>query len=62
MADDKSKRDFHDRDRVSGDEQYEVAYFARKFQLTIPEARELISKHGNDRATLEREAKALGSQ
>ncbi|TPM19230.1 DUF3606 domain-containing protein [Mesorhizobium sp. B2-3-3] len=57
MADDKSKRDF--RDRVSGGEDYEVAYFARKFQLTIPEARALIAKHGNDRETLEREATAL---
>ncbi|MER8718303.1 DUF3606 domain-containing protein [Mesorhizobium sp. M0999] len=59
MPDDKSKRDFHDRDRVSGDEQYEVAYLARKFQLTMPEARELIRKHGSDRATIEREAKAM---
>lgn len=57
MPDDESKRDFHDLDR--GDEQYEVAYLARKFQLTMPEARELIRKHGSDRATLEREAKAM---
>ncbi|PBC02286.1 DUF3606 domain-containing protein [Mesorhizobium sp. WSM3860] len=62
MADDTTKRDFRDRGRVSGDEEYEVAYFARKFQLTIPEARDLIKKHGNDRATLEREAKALSSR
>ncbi|TPK81646.1 DUF3606 domain-containing protein [Mesorhizobium sp. B2-4-17] len=59
MADDKTKRDFRDRDRVSGSEDYEVAYFARKFQLTMPEARDLIKKHGNDRETSEREAKAL---
>ncbi|KRB29825.1 hypothetical protein ASD99_24570 [Mesorhizobium sp. Root695] len=62
MTDDKSKRDFRDRDRVSGDEEYEVGYFASKFQLTIPEVRELIRKHGNDRETLEREAKALSSR
>ncbi|TIM07759.1 MAG: DUF3606 domain-containing protein, partial [Mesorhizobium sp.] len=37
MPDDKSKRDIRDRDRVSGDEEYEVGYFASKFQLTIPE-------------------------
>ncbi|WP_367144598.1 DUF3606 domain-containing protein [Mesorhizobium sp.] len=61
MPDDKSKRDFRDRDRVSGDEEYEVGYLASKFQLTIPEVRELIKKHGNDRETLEREAKAPGS-
>ncbi|MER8979237.1 DUF3606 domain-containing protein [Mesorhizobium sp. M0870] len=62
MPDDKSKRDFRDRDRVSGDEEYEVGYLASKFQLTIPEVRELIEKYGNDRETLEREAKALGSK
>ncbi|AZO58574.1 MAG: DUF3606 domain-containing protein [Mesorhizobium sp.] len=62
MADDTTKRDFRDRGRVSGDEQYEVAHFARKFQLTIPEARDLIKKHGNDRATLEREARAVASR
>ncbi|TPI64260.1 DUF3606 domain-containing protein [Mesorhizobium sp. B3-1-3] len=62
MADDTTKRDFRDRDRVSGDEDYEVAHFARKFQLTIPEARELIAKHGNDRQKLEREAKALAEK
>ncbi|WP_348629727.1 DUF3606 domain-containing protein [Mesorhizobium sp. M7A.F.Ce.TU.012.03.2.1] len=48
MPDDKSKRDFRDRDRVSGDEEYEVGYLASKSQLTIPEVRELIKKHGND--------------
>ncbi|TIR54915.1 MAG: DUF3606 domain-containing protein, partial [Mesorhizobium sp.] len=30
MADDKSKRDFRDCDRVSADEDYEVEYFAQK--------------------------------
>jgi Protein of unknown function (DUF3606) len=60
MADDKSKRDFRDRDRVSGDEDYEVEYFAQKVGLTAQQVRDLITKHGNDRETLEREAKALG--
>lgn len=62
MADDKSKRDFRDRDRVSADEDYEVEYFAQKVGITPPQVRELIAKHGNNRATLEREAKALGKQ
>ncbi|MER9947690.1 DUF3606 domain-containing protein [Mesorhizobium sp. M0047] len=62
MADDKSKRDFGDRDRLAGDEEYEVGYFASKFGLTIPQVRELVAKHGNDRETLEREAKALGTR
>ncbi|MGX9055251.1 DUF3606 domain-containing protein, partial [Mesorhizobium sp. 14Argb] len=50
---------YQDRSRVSGDEEYEVGYFASKFGLSIPQVRELIAKHGNDRDTLEREAKAL---
>ncbi|MGT2467445.1 DUF3606 domain-containing protein [Mesorhizobium atlanticum] len=62
MADDKSKRDFRDRDRVSADEDYEVEYFAQKVGLTAQQVRELIKKHGNDRTTLEREAKALGQR
>jgi hypothetical protein len=62
MADDKTKRDFRDRDRVAGDEEYEVGYFASKFGLTIPEVRELIKKHGNSRETLEREAEQLGKR
>ncbi|RVC59827.1 DUF3606 domain-containing protein [Mesorhizobium sp.] len=60
MTDDKSKRDFRDRNRVAGDEEYEVGYFASKFGLSIPQVRELIARHGNDREALEREAKALG--
>ncbi|MER9625077.1 DUF3606 domain-containing protein [Mesorhizobium sp. M0222] len=59
MADDKSKRDFRDRDRVSADEDYEVEYFAAKAGVTPQQVKELIAKHGNQRETLEREAKAL---
>ena len=59
MTDDKNKRDYHDRDRVSGEEAYEVAHIARKFQLTMPEARTLIRRHGSNRAILERAARKL---
>ena len=62
MADDKSKRDFRDRDRVSADEDYEVEYFANKVGITPQQVRDLIAKHGNSRATLEREAKALSKR
>ena len=58
MAHDKSNRHF--RERVSAGEDYEVEYFAKKAGLTAKQVRELIEKYGNDRATLEREAKALG--
>jgi hypothetical protein len=53
MADDKQKRDFHDRDRVSGGEEYEVEYFAKKHNLSPDQVRELIKQHGNDREALE---------
>ena len=59
MADDKSKRDFRDRDRVSASEDYEVQYFAEKAGISLEQVRDLIAKHGNSRETLEREAKAL---
>ncbi|TIN15654.1 MAG: DUF3606 domain-containing protein, partial [Mesorhizobium sp.] len=53
MPDDKSKTDNRDRSRVAGDEEYEIGYLASKFGLSIPEVRQLIAKHGNDRDTLE---------
>ena len=59
MADDKSKRDFRDRDRVSADEDYEVRYFAKQHRITPDEVRKLIETHGNDRRRLEREARKL---
>jgi hypothetical protein len=59
MADDKSKRDFRDRNRVSADEDHEVEYFARENGITPQQVRELIGKVGNDRARLTEAAKAL---
>ncbi|MER8672798.1 DUF3606 domain-containing protein [Mesorhizobium sp. M0615] len=57
MADDKSKRDFRDRNRVPVDEDYEVRYFAKQHRITPEQVRELIREHGNDRKRLEREAR-----
>ena len=59
MADDKSKRGGGDRSRVSGSEEYEVDYFAKKHGLSPDQVRALIKAHGNDRATLEVEARKL---
>jgi hypothetical protein len=59
MADDKSKRDYRDRDRVSASEDYEVEYFARQNDITPAQVRALIQKVGNDRAKLTEAAKAL---
>lgn len=41
------------------EEAYEIAHIARKFQLTMPEARSLIRRCGNDRTTLEQAARKL---
>jgi len=35
MTDDKTKRDFRDRDRVSADEDYEVRYFAKQHRISV---------------------------
>ncbi|TPJ66005.1 DUF3606 domain-containing protein [Mesorhizobium sp. B2-7-1] len=59
MADDKTQRDFRDRDRVSADEDYEVRHFAKQYRISPEQVRELIKEHGNDRKTLEREARKL---
>lgn len=61
MADDPTKKDFHDRTRVAGDQEHEVRYFAEANGITPEQTRELIARHGNDRETLEREAKRLRS-
>jgi hypothetical protein len=60
MADDTTKKDNRDRSRVAAEEGYEVGYFAKTNGITVRQARELIAKHGNDRATLLREARKLG--
>ena len=39
-----------------------VAHFARKFHLTMPEARMLIRQHGNNYARLEQEARKLADK
>ncbi|TIM03934.1 MAG: DUF3606 domain-containing protein [Mesorhizobium sp.] len=59
MADDKTKRDFRDRNRVSADELYEVEYFALEMGITPDQVRDLIRTIGNDRAALTEAARAL---
>ena len=53
MADDKTKTGQADRNRVAGSQGYEVSYFARKHGITTEQARELIARIGNDRASLD---------
>jgi hypothetical protein len=60
MADDKSNRDYHDRTRVSGSEDYEVAYFTKKHGISPDQVRALIKEHGNSRQALEDAVAHLG--
>jgi hypothetical protein len=46
MANDKSKRDFRDRDRVSADEDYEAEYFAR--HVTPQQVKDLAREQSRD--------------
>lgn len=52
MADDKTKMDKRDRQRVSAKQDYEARFFAQEAGISLEQARELIEKHGNDRETL----------
>jgi hypothetical protein len=61
MADDKTKRGGQDRTRVSGEQGYEVDYFARKHGITKEQAEKLIKQHGSDRAKLDAAAEQLKS-
>jgi len=44
---------------VSGEEAYEVEYFARKHGITPQQARDLIREVGNDRKELDEAAEKL---
>jgi hypothetical protein len=59
MSDDKTKQGQQDRSRVAGDEPYEVAYFASEHGLSQEQARDLIARVGNDRASLDSAAEAM---
>lgn len=59
MPDDKTKMDQRDRSQVAGGEDYEVRYLAERHNISMDKARELIRKHGNDRATLDEAASRL---
>jgi hypothetical protein len=59
MADDKSKADNRDRSRIVAGQDFEVEYFAERYGISTEQARELITKHGNNREKLEREVARL---
>ena len=49
MADDKTKTGGPDRDRVAGEQPYEVSFFAAKHGLTSDAARKIIAEAGPSR-------------
>jgi hypothetical protein len=59
MSDSKQHVGAPDRRRVAGSEEYEIRHFAKAIGLDVDKVRELIRRHGADRATLEREARKL---
>ena len=54
MADDTTKTDARDRNRIAGDD-YEAQLFARRHGIGIEQARSLINKFGTNRQVLARE-------
>jgi predicted xylose isomerase-like sugar epimerase len=59
MPDDKTKVGEPERSRVSGDQDYEVRYFAEKHGISIEGAIDLINRFGNNREKLEEAANKL---
>lgn len=59
MSDDTTNRGAADRSRVSGEQGYELRYFARKHGLTTAQAMDLIRRIGNNRAKLNEAAVRL---
>ncbi|HEX8313804.1 MAG TPA: DUF3606 domain-containing protein [Flavisolibacter sp.] len=53
MPDNKDLRDGRDRERVAGNEEYEVSYLAEKMNVSAEEVRKAIEKIGNNREQLE---------
>ena len=59
---DKKERGSRDCDRVSADEDYEVADFARQNGISPQQVRNLIGRVGDSRAALTQAAKELREQ
>ena len=59
MPEGKRKRDTLNRRMIANDEPYEVGYFARKYDISREQARELIRRIGNNRDKLNAAASKL---
>ncbi|MFI0849092.1 DUF3606 domain-containing protein [Mesorhizobium sp. IMUNJ 23232] len=58
---DDNLKDFRDRQRVAGDREHEVRYFAIEAGISVEQVHLLIEQFGNDREVLTPEARRLGS-
>ncbi len=58
MADDRTKKGYQDRNRVSGDEPYELAYLEKALNVSRAEVEQAIKKVGNNREKVEKYLKA----
>lgn len=59
MNDDTTRRGRGDRNRVAGEQAYELRYFVRKHGLSTAQAMDLIRRIGSDRAKLNEAAVRL---
>nr|WP_295932973.1 DUF3606 domain-containing protein [uncultured Dyadobacter sp.] len=53
MADDKSKKDFRDRNKIAADEEYELDYVAKQSGVSRQDVLDAIKAVGNDRSKVE---------
>ncbi|MBA3449066.1 MAG: DUF3606 domain-containing protein [Pseudaminobacter sp.] len=62
MADDRNKTGGEDNSHLSDEEEHEVLHLAETTDLSPNQARELIRRHGNDRAKLMEMAKTFKAE
>jgi hypothetical protein len=55
MADDRTKTDFRDRDRVNVNEDYELRYWSEKWGVSAEELRRAVAKVGPMKGDVARE-------
>ena len=61
MADDKRNAGGRDHATAASEQDYEIAYFAKRHKITKEEAERLIQEHGNNRVALDQAAARLGA-
>jgi hypothetical protein len=62
MADNKDLRDQRDRNRVAGDESYELAYLEEKMGVSRQQVKAAIKAVGNDRQKVEEYLRGRGNK